>query len=427
MPTRPLHLMVTFWGVRYRNYFVNLCLPSLLAPGNLSLLNADDGHKFFFATTDDDWRGIQALPIMERLRRHVQPVQVRISSIERNDYTSTIRHEQAAFRMLLDAAYNKAAYGCLLSPDHVASDGMIELLVNHMRDGYRLVLCPNLRQVEDTTLNELAQLGLVSQNPQSSQTAEAIVIPKRVAARLTVEHLHPDLFGFEEGAEIQPTVSPFRYWLSEQGLILHTFFGTPVLMDFSCVPADHTACLDDDHTFESTYLPRNFSDCRKIHVVRDSDEFVLLSLTPSKEAERSSQAARRYRSLCSIRRSYVIYTNRGADRVRGTLSRSVSRWHARDQDDRWFRWEGEITRLLDGAIGDYWRGRESLWRRILYEIAPRIGPSLAARMGLLRYFGRHLFQAISGNVNSRRWVGWALRKYKAAIWRRSFDEPGPQV
>jgi hypothetical protein len=40
MPIRQFHLMVTFWRAKYRDYFVDLCLPSLPAPGNLPLLNA---------------------------------------------------------------------------------------------------------------------------------------------------------------------------------------------------------------------------------------------------------------------------------------------------------------------------------------------------------------------------------------------------
>jgi hypothetical protein len=309
----------------------------------------------------------------------------------------------------------------------MASDGMVESLLQKIRDGYRLVLCPSLRQVEGAALNELARLGLLSLNAQSSQTLEPIIIPKRVAARLTVEHLHPDLFPFEEGAKNQPDLGRFRYWRSELGIILHTFFGTPVLMDFSCVPDDHTACLDDDHTFESTYISRNYSSCTKIHVVRDSDEFTLLSLTPSQQVARSYPVARRYRSLCDIRRSYIQYTNQGDDRVRAIVSRSVSRWHAGDRSDRWGEWEGDIVRLLDEAIGDFWQGKKSVRRRLFYEIAPRIGSALAVRISLLGYFGRHFIRAISGNRESQRYFGWLLRKSMAITSGRPFHEPRPQV
>jgi hypothetical protein len=425
MQMRPFHLMVAFWGVRYRDYFVKLCLPSLLAPRNLPLLVADDGNRFYMATTDEDWHEIEKSPIVKRLSRHVQPVHVRIGSPQSRDYNATIQHEQICFRMLLDSAYSKQAYGCLLSPDVMVPDGTIETLVCNVRDGYRLVLCPSLRLDAEAVLGELAELGLVPRDAQLHEAPESIVIPKRVAARLSVRHLHPDLFIFEEGAKDQPERSPFRFWRSGQGLILHSFFGTPVLMDFSCVPEDHTSCLDDDHPFESTYVSRNFSTCSKIHVVRDSDEFVLLSLTPSVPVAETLTAPRRYRSLCSIRRSYKHYTNDGRDLVRAALSRSVSRWHEHDRDDCWSRWEGEIMELIDQSIGDYWRGGKSIGRRVLYEFIPTIISPVSSWS--LTYAGWHLCRAIGGHKDSLRWVNWATRKYLAAIAGHPFQEPRPPV
>src|SRR5271156_1535988 len=70
---RPFYFMVPFWGQRYREYFVDLCLPSLLAPNNIPLLRAEDGHRFLIATTREDWGAIEHLPIMDRLRQHATP------------------------------------------------------------------------------------------------------------------------------------------------------------------------------------------------------------------------------------------------------------------------------------------------------------------------------------------------------------------
>ena len=55
--------MVAFWGDCYRDRFVQLCLPSLFAPGNLPRLRAEDGHRFLIATTLTDWAEIERLPI----------------------------------------------------------------------------------------------------------------------------------------------------------------------------------------------------------------------------------------------------------------------------------------------------------------------------------------------------------------------------
>ncbi len=377
---RPLHLMVTFWGDRYRSYLVDLCLPSLLAPNNLRLLSADDEHKFFFATTQEDWNEIRALPILTQLAEHVQPMHVEIATPRPGEYLKIIGQEQAAFRQLLDAAYSRTAFGCLLSPDVMAPDGFIESLLHRMNEGAQLVLSPSLRQVEGSVLKELDQLGILPLGTQLSRSGGNIVIPKRVAARLMVQHLHPDLFCWEEGAADQPRFSPvppFRYWRSERGLILHTFFGTPVLIDFSYVAPDHTACLDDERSFEIAYLPKNFSGCKRIHVVRDSDEFGLLSLTPSGPFERIVPRPNFYRSLRSIRFSYKAFTRNGEDWVRSLIASSITRWHWDDFDRKWFKWERAILRLLNKSVGDYWQGTRSPRREILYRIASVAAADLA--------------------------------------------------
>jgi hypothetical protein len=447
MPIRPFHLMVTFWGAKYRDYFVDLCLPSLLAPRNLPLLKAEEGHKFFLATTDDDWAAIATLPITTRLRRHTEIRHVRIEQPQAGDYAANVRHEQMAFRMLLEAAYNRAALGCLLSPDVLAPDGTIEALLSRARDGWQLVLCPSLRQIEDKVIFELGELGIIPAGGRLSHTAREIVIPKRTAARLLVQHLHPNLSRFEEGAKDQPPNPPFRYWRSQDGLILHSFFGTPVLIDFSCVPDNHTACLDNEHMFESTYLPRNFAGCKKIYVVRDSDEFALLSLTGAEPGQQAKPVPGYFRSICNIRQSHLIYTNDGKDPVRSAVSHGVTCWHGENKSLRLRRLERKVIRLLQESIGDYWRGEPSRRRRLLYEIVPQI--QLAEVIGCLGHpltlrqraklaqftrlgnLVRHAYLAAIGNADSQRWLNWTLRKYKARLTGRSFDEPhstdhGPQ-
>src|SRR5947207_2687200 len=72
--------MVAFWGERYRDYFADLFLPSLLAPNNLPLLRAADGHRFFVATPRAEWESIEGLPIISRLRQHAEPQWVEVSS-----------------------------------------------------------------------------------------------------------------------------------------------------------------------------------------------------------------------------------------------------------------------------------------------------------------------------------------------------------
>ena len=370
--TRPFHFMVVFWGERYRDYFTELFLPSMLAPNNLPLLQEEDRHRFFMATPSQDWQAIKELPIMHRLRRHAEPSWVEVDAPreekardEHTRYAAMLQHMKLCERAVLEAGYHKSAYGSFHAPDTILSDGMVATLLRCARAGSQLVLCPVLRQSEESVISDLHAQGLLTVLQRSSVTARELTIPPRVVADLAVRHLHPEMAIFEEGAAGQPTTPPFRYWRvpDGRGIILHTFFGLPVLMDFEVVPPDHTSCLDHD-LFENVYINANFRNCKKVHVIRDSDELVILSLTPkainhstpiSREQPRRSALRRQHDQLCSIRRSFVFYSLRNSEPVKRQLFHMPVRWHANELDEVWRKQERSIQRLLKRAVGDYYR------------------------------------------------------------------------
>ena len=237
---RPFYFMVPFWGERYRQYLVDRLLPSLLAPHNLPLLRADQGHRLLMATTRGDWEAIAELPIMKRLREHAEPTFIEIPSPAFDTppgSTNAIRHQDVALRLLAESAFAGGVYGSLHWPDTIVSDGMVASLLQHARQGHRLVLCPALRHTEELAVAELGRLGYLSSAVRPSDTVTPINVPQRVLADLMVRFLHPEMSIYQEGARGQPPLAPFRYWQipDRGGIILHTFHGSPVLMDYGAV------------------------------------------------------------------------------------------------------------------------------------------------------------------------------------------------
>jgi hypothetical protein len=355
---RPFYFMVPFWGERYRRYFADNLLPSLLAPNNLPLLRAERGHRFLLATTRDDWDAIIGLPIMARLRRHATPTLIEIPR-PGNDTapgsTNAIMYQNVAQRLLVMAAFEARAYGSLFSPDFIISDGMIASLLGHVRAGRRLVLCPSLRQIEESAIAELERSDYLGPNP--SATATAINVPQRVLADILVRHLHPEMAIFEEGAPGQPPLAPFRYWRipNQNGIFLHTFHGVPVLMDYGSIDDHDVACLEQD-VFENIYVARNFASVGKSHVVQDSDEFCILSLTPAAVGQmsvtnpvnaivgKSEGLSRIFPIALSI-----SYHSAGMPLKRDLFRQSV-RWHAGDMDAAALEEESGIAGLIERAM-----------------------------------------------------------------------------
>lgn len=361
---RPFYFMVPFWGERYRNYFLDYCLASMLAPNNLGLLRAKDGHRFLIATTRADWQRIEHSPLMEKLRAHATPTLVEIDSPGTetdSGYTAAIWHQNVCQKKLVEIAFRDQAYGCLVFPDIIVSDGMVASFLRSVQAGHRVVLCAALRQTQESVLAELDSLGYLSADARPALTGQPVTIPPRAVADLAVRHLHWEVAAFEEGGANQPYIAPFRFWLiaGGQGIVLHCVLANPMFFDYGAIDTHDTGCLDHD-TLENVYVARNFARCGGIHVVQDSDEFGILSLTPAAVGQRHLPAKRpdwawfkKIDQRCSLRQSMAVYARRKRDTVRRDLFLSPIRWHGGDLDETWQREEQKIETLIDSAVGDY--------------------------------------------------------------------------
>ena len=396
---RPFYFMVPFWGERYRRYFTDNLLPSLLAPSNLPLLHAEDGHRFLLATTREDWNAIVDLPIMAKLCLHATPTLIEIpnpQSATAPGSTDAIMHQNVAQRLLVEAAYAAKAYGCLFSPDFIISDCMVAALLRHVRAGLHLVLCPSLRQAEESALAELERLGYLSTALRPSQTGAVINVPQRVLADILVRYLHPEMAIFEQGAPGQPPLAPFRYWRihNQNGIFIHTFHGVPVLMDYGALCEHDVDCLNHS-VFENVYVARNFHSKCRMHVVLDSDEFCILSLTPAVVGQMSATSPVNgavgkndgFFATLPVALS-ISYHTAGMTLKRELFGQSV-RWHTDDLDHAALVEENRILAFIDHAI------RLSLFTAVLGKLLRdyRQTPFLDA----LIPYGRGLLRALQGD------------------------------
>src|SRR5436190_24138657 len=75
---RPFHFILVLWGERFRSYFLDLCLPTLLSPRNLPALKTQARSKFLICTRPEDWAAMQESKIFALLERYVDPVYLEI-------------------------------------------------------------------------------------------------------------------------------------------------------------------------------------------------------------------------------------------------------------------------------------------------------------------------------------------------------------
>lgn len=396
---KPFYFLVPFWGERYRNYFLNYCLASLLAPNNLPLLDASDGHRMLIATTKSDWDAIELEPSFQELRQYATPQLIEIPSPPRETSpggVEAIRYQNVCQKLLVEAAAKDRVYGAMLWPDIMLSDGYLGSLIERAKEGHSLVLCAALRQHQEDVLEDLRRRGILNTEMFTPHRVQPLALPPRLLAELQVKHLHPEVMRFEEGSAEQPFLPPYRYWRApdQNGIIIHTFFLQPVLMDYSAVEKHDADCLNEG-VFENIYIGRNFSNSRRVHIVQESDELGILSLTPGsvdgRPPDRLARQRRRTAFLrsCSIRASMAFYARKCNDSLKRDMFRVPIRWHSSDLDAGWSEFESEIEDVVRDSVGDY------------FELAdgsqPKSFPSL---LGLRwRYFFKDLIVAC--NVGDR--------------------------
>src|SRR5690606_38790960 len=107
-----LDFIVPVWGAEYTRCFVDLCLPSFLAPGNIPAMPLAERHVFRIYTTTADRATIEASPAFRLLARHIRVefhrVRVRDPlrnvnrfSVQSDCYRRAIREADAADRAMV--------------------------------------------------------------------------------------------------------------------------------------------------------------------------------------------------------------------------------------------------------------------------------------------------------------------------------------
>src|SRR5262249_8432816 len=115
MLDRPFYFILVLWGERFRNYFLDLCLPTLLSPSNLPALATQPRRNLLICTCPDDWAAMRAAPVFALLERHVDPVFIEIPPCPPG--LSGCIHMGIGHCRGCELAYAAKAYPFVLTPD----------------------------------------------------------------------------------------------------------------------------------------------------------------------------------------------------------------------------------------------------------------------------------------------------------------------
>ena len=273
---RPFYFIVVLWGERFRRYFLDLCLPTLLSPGNLPTLATAQRSKFLIFTRPDDFAAMKLAPILGLLEKYVEPVFFEIPQCPTG--TSGCVHMGIGHRRGLEAAYAAKAYPFVLTPNSVFSDGTVGRLQQLASEGVELVLVPALRFAEEPFFDNLQKLGV---SRERDGIAEPITLNSRQLTHAALQSMHSETLTYEWDKPYFCSSPSAVWWRAsgEDGIVVHSLSWAVPLLDFTAVHTHDTSTFNE-WTFDGDYIYKNIGDIKNIHLIDDSDEIFIASWAP---------------------------------------------------------------------------------------------------------------------------------------------------
>ncbi len=180
-PPSNIQILLPVWGTRYTRDFLELCLPSLLAPSNIPALSKLARCSLVLLAPVRDAAMIRQSPLWGLLRRQCE---IRIEPIDALVSESSSTVLTLAYALAIRAAGPQAPDTCFvpLVADYVLSDGSLLRVVERIFAGASAVLAGNFLIERETALAVL----------QQNKDGEGVLaVGARALVELSLGALHP--------------------------------------------------------------------------------------------------------------------------------------------------------------------------------------------------------------------------------------------
>jgi hypothetical protein len=274
MTVRPFYFVVVVWGQEFRDYFLEYCLPSLLSPKNIPMLDGHRSSKFLMATTREDWDAMRSTAIFRELEKYTEPVFLELPPKGDRPYWL---HAIVGHRMCCEMTVRDSAYRILVCPDTVFSEGAVKLFHEVALDGAQVILSltgPLTRT--DQFFKTLSEMGLLPAR-SARDTGIPIVLPPRQLVASAMRTMHGMFRVNEWEAPYFCRYAAMPWWRvpGELGAVVNGPCWNLFLADYSA--ARHDGAVLDTRGFDGDYNKRAIGDLETAYLVRDSDEFYVVS------------------------------------------------------------------------------------------------------------------------------------------------------
>jgi hypothetical protein len=263
-PLIALHVITPVWGERFVQDFLDVVLPLHLSANNLPTLALRPGSAYVVYTRQRDVAMFERNPSFQCIRQFVE-TQIRIIP-----EPIGVPHETMSdcFRDALTQAADDNSGFVFLAADTIIADGTIATLVGLVDAGKRCVLVAGPRLTEESFSAAIRE--------RRDPATTAVTISPREMTTLALAHLHPiSQSHFWDDNEIFNTHPSHLYWkVADEGILARCFHLHPILVRPQNRQVNFKGTIDDD------YIVHACPDRETIHIVTDSDEASVFSMTP---------------------------------------------------------------------------------------------------------------------------------------------------
>ena len=262
---KAIQLLVPVWGTPYISQFLEVSLPTLLAPGNLPALAKAVPCKVVFLTSSDDAADLRDHAAIHYLR---SVCEVEISAIDDlitgDNYSTTVTLAYARAVRATDNAMIDTCFFFMIS-DYIVADGSLANVLRRMQDGYSGVVAGNFQVVEETGKDSFFKT-FDTGKPQ-------VIVEPRKLMHWAINHLHPMTLANMVNFPLCHSVHSNRlFWRVDENTLIGRFY----LMHMICIRpelSDFVVGSSCDYSFIPEMCPSG-----NVHVLKDSDEYLVVEM-----------------------------------------------------------------------------------------------------------------------------------------------------
>lgn len=277
--TPPIFLSYPCWGRAYLHRLTRYALPSLLAPGNLPALGGRDRVTITILTDPVGESYLATHPVIGAVSEHAEIVYWTLNSTPGGaNRFEKYMHQGGCYELTRQAAIGKG-YAGFLSADAILSDGALSTWRAAMSSGVRVVAGYGPRISEE---------GFKRAAP-APKGVEPLTLTPRQMVQLLLSAPHPDFAYTMVSRTRFPADGALTIWPADDGSgfvarapSLHAY-----LLDCRTLGSAEALSITGNSPFDSVYLPRLDLQRDDIAIVTESDDAIVLSLTPDADVEKS--------------------------------------------------------------------------------------------------------------------------------------------